>query len=125
MFAVIGTTYGAGDGTTTFNVPNMKGRFPVSKTGVSEDEFENAGDTGGEKAHSLTVAELAAHTHEYISGNVSASAEMLYYQAGTSQLFVVTSVTPGTLEDTGIAGNSDSHNTLPPYIVLPIAQIKT
>ena len=125
MFAVIGTTYGAGDETTTFNVPNMKGRFPVSKTGVSEDEFENAGDTGGEKAHQLTVYELAAHSHEYIAGSGGSSQTTINYQEGTSQLLVVTSVAPGALSNTGITGNSDSHNTLPPYIVLPIAQIKT
>lgn len=103
----------------------MKGRFPVSKTGVSEDEFENAGDTGGAKTHQLTVGELAAHTHEYIAGSGGASQTTINYQEGLSQLLVVTSVAPGALSNTGITGNSNSHNTLPPYIVLPIAQIKT
>jgi microcystin-dependent protein len=122
LFSVIGTTYGAGDGTTTFNVPNMKGRFPVSKTGVSEDEFENAGDTGGAKTHQLTVGELAAHTHSYMAAALVAPTT-LYYQPGAS-VENIPNYYP-YLDDTGSTGGDDAHNTLPPYIVLPIAQIKT
>ena len=103
----------------------MKGRFPVSKTGVSEDEFENAGDTGGAKTHQLTVDELAAHTHSYLEGNVGVSQQMLNYEPGAAQLLVVTGVAPGILSETGSTGGNEEHNTLPPYIVLPIAQIKT
>lgn len=42
LFAVIGTTYGTGDGSTTFNLPNLQGRVPV---GASSSY--NLGDTGG------------------------------------------------------------------------------
>src|SRR5215467_6824657 len=62
LFAVIGTTYGVGDGSTTFNLPNCKGRIPVGFDS-GQTEFNALGKTGGEKTHTLTVAELATHDH--------------------------------------------------------------
>ena len=100
----------------------MKGRFPVSKTGVSEDEFENAGDTGGAKTHQLTVGELAAHTHSYMAASLVAPT-VLYYEPGSS-MENIPNYYP-YLDNTGSTGGNEEHNTLPPYIVLPIAQIKT
>lgn len=59
LFAVIGTTFGAGDGSTTFNVPNMKTRLPRGK-----DTGDTLGATGGADtiniAHTHTVN---SHTH--------------------------------------------------------------
>lgn len=52
LFAVIGTTYGVGDASTTFNVPNAKGKFPVGYN-ASETEFDAMGDTGGAKTINL------------------------------------------------------------------------
>lgn len=62
LFAVIGTTYGAGDGSTTFNLPDTKGRVLVNKNS-SDSEFNTMGEKYGEKAHVMTIAELPAHTH--------------------------------------------------------------
>ena len=55
LFAVIGTTYGTGDGSTTFNVPNL-----VNKTVRGSNSL---GKTGGSDTVTLTTANLAAHTH--------------------------------------------------------------
>ena len=57
LFSVIGTKCGAGDGSTTFNLPNIKGR---SLVGVDPDDtdFNVVGATGGEKTHTLTESEL-------------------------------------------------------------------
>jgi len=57
LFAVIGTTYGTGDGSTTFNLPNLKGRVPVGLD-TSQTEFNTMGKTGGHK-------DLQAHTHTF------------------------------------------------------------
>jgi len=62
LFAQIGTTYGAGNGSTTFNIPNLKGRIAVGLD-AAQTEFDVLGETGGEKTHVLTTAELAAHAH--------------------------------------------------------------
>src|SRR5262249_53633802 len=65
LFGVISTTYGAGDGSTTFNVPNMAGRSPigVGDSGTAGHTNHALGTAGGEESHNLTTAELAAHHH--------------------------------------------------------------
>ena len=61
LFAVIGTTYGEGDGATTFNLPNLQGRVPL---GIStEPEFNELGNAGGATDHVLTTDEMPAHNH--------------------------------------------------------------
>lgn len=59
LFAVIGTTFGAGDGSTTFNVPDLSGRVPL---GASSTHL--LGSTGGSETVTLTEQELPAHVHE-------------------------------------------------------------
>ena len=49
LFAVIGTTYGVGNGSTTFNVPDLQGKFPQGKSGTT-----SLAGTGG--ANTVTVA---------------------------------------------------------------------
>jgi len=64
LFAVIGTTYGVGDGSTTFNLPNFNGRVPVGVDNSTPDpDFQPMGKMGGEKKHAQTLAEMAAHNH--------------------------------------------------------------
>jgi microcystin-dependent protein len=62
LFAAIGTVYGAGDGSTTFALPNLKGRVPVGRDSA-QAEFGELGAAGGAKTHTLTVAEMPSHTH--------------------------------------------------------------
>lgn len=67
LFNTIGTTYGDGDGSTTFNLPNLSGRVAV---GVSQNYVE--GSVGGEETHLITSLETASHTHvipEHTHGN--------------------------------------------------------
>lgn len=61
LFAIISTTYGSGDGTSTFNLPNFQGRFPIGQDagGVTYP----MGAFGGEATHLLTVAEMPVHAH--------------------------------------------------------------
>jgi microcystin-dependent protein len=68
LFSVIGTTYGSGDGSTTFALPNMKGRIPVGFDST-QAEFDGLGETGGAKTHTLTSAEMPSHTHTQNSHN--------------------------------------------------------
>lgn len=59
LFAVIGTTYGIGDGSNTFNVPNMQGQVAVGlKSG--DPHFGALGNEFGEESHVLTDSELPA-----------------------------------------------------------------
>jgi microcystin-dependent protein len=61
LFAIIGTTYGAGNGSTTFGIPNLLGKFPVGKDASAE--FDVLGETGGGKTNALGVSNLPAHNH--------------------------------------------------------------
>ena len=58
LFTVIGTTYGSGDGETTFNLPNLSGRVAI---GVSNSHA--LGTTGGEETVTLSETELPEHSH--------------------------------------------------------------
>ena len=62
LFQRIGTTFGAGDGSTTFNVPNFNTRVPVGYDSTDTD-FNAIGKTGGSKTHTQTKEEVGPHTH--------------------------------------------------------------
>lgn len=108
LFAVIGITYGAGDGSTTFNVPNLKGRVPVGRDAV-QTEFDTLGEQGGAKTHTLTVGEMPAHQHSELAPGDSGSLTF-----NGSPLSVYTAV----FSSTGYAGGNGAHNNLQPYITL-------
>lgn len=57
LFNIIGTQYGEGDGSTTFNVPDLRGRHPMGFN-LEDTDFSRIGKTGGEKTHTLTKNEL-------------------------------------------------------------------
>lgn len=58
LFSVIGTTYGTGNGSTTFNLPNLQGRFPLGK-----NTSHALASTGGSETITLTTNQIPAHTH--------------------------------------------------------------
>ena len=62
LFSVLSTKYGTGNGSTTFNLPDLQGRVAVGKSS-SDTDFNVLGKTGGEKAHKLVVNEIPAHQH--------------------------------------------------------------
>lgn len=75
LFTAIGTAYGAGDGSTTFNLPDARGRVVAGKddmggssanrlTGLSGGvNGDNLGAAGGVETHTLTTAQTPSHTH--------------------------------------------------------------
>lgn len=79
LFALCGVQFGAGDGSTTFNLPDLRGRVvagadamggtPAGVLGGGATGGITAtaivGRTGGEQSHAQTIAELATHTHTY------------------------------------------------------------
>lgn len=71
LFNAIGETHGAGNGSTTFNLPNMKGKVPVGLD-ASQSEFNALAGTGGAKTHTLTTGEMPSHGHGASSGTESA-----------------------------------------------------
>lgn len=71
LFTAIGTTWGAGDGSSTFNLPDMRGRAPIGVgTGASLTARSLAG-SGGAETHTITTAESPAHTHGQAAGQAA------------------------------------------------------
>lgn len=60
LFAMIGTDYGAGDGTTTFNIPDLRDLSPM---GAGGSVVVNPGTVQGALTVALTTAQLPAHNH--------------------------------------------------------------
>lgn len=110
LFGVIGTTYGEGDGSTTFNLPDFIGRVPVG-IDTEDSDFDVLGEIGGEKKHTLTVEEMPSHSHEqYVTANVGYTATRLDFNSeGNSERYPQC--------QTGEAGGDQPHNILQPYAV--------
>ncbi|MEK7327566.1 MAG: tail fiber protein, partial [Chloroflexota bacterium] len=106
LFAVYSTTYGTGDGSTTFNLPDFRGRNALGVNGTY-----TLGQTGGEATHVLTVAELAAHTH---TGAESSSFTSTPGIMGGSDW----NLTSNPAATTGSTGSNAAHNVLDPYLAV-------
>ena len=128
LFLAIGTTYGAGDGSTTFTLPNLKGKIPVGLD-ASQTEFDTLGETGGEKAHTLTTNEMPSHSHTINDPSHTHTYTTRTGNQDTDNAFgteIAANETTGTINTsastTGITinntGGGQAHNNLQPYIVL-------
>ena len=112
LFAVIGTTYGVGDGSTTFNLPDLRGRVPV---GVGTGDATRAAavalankptsGVGGEESHVQTLAELFPHSHTY-SANVMNGSQTAGGTAARDQQNT----------DSGITGGGSAFNIMQPHL---------
>jgi microcystin-dependent protein len=111
LFDAIGTTYGSGDGSTTFNVPNLKGRIPVGLDST-QTEFDTLGETGGVKEVTLTTAQIPDHSH---------GGQIVFGTGSGGTAAVVASGNNPTSQPTtgGVSGTSGgAHTNLQPYIVV-------
>lgn len=106
LFSVIGTSYGVGDGSTTFNVPDLRGKVPVGYDST-QTEFNSLGKTGGEKTHTLTINEIPSHNHQLKRTGATGTAgyNSIYNSANTST----------ENYSTTYAGGGQAHNNLQPY----------
>lgn len=69
LFAVIGTTYGAGDTTTTFNLPEFDDRFPRGNTLAASGGSDTHAHTGGAHTHTVSATVDGETADEYDGGN--------------------------------------------------------
>ena len=112
LFAVISTTFGVGDGSTTFNVPNYTNRMPYGTT---------LGATGGSAdavvvshTHTATVTD-PGHAHSVGAGATGQSGGFGEYAGSTSSVTSATVTTGITVANTA-AGVSGTNANLPPYL---------
>jgi len=110
LFGLIGTTYGAGDGSTTFNVPNSQGRVAVNRN-TNDTQFDTIGEKSGEKTHIMTIGEMPSHAHaQYVSANSGGSAVRKDYVSDNTGGIYAQGV------NTGSAGSSSAYNVIQPSI---------
>ena len=118
LYAVLGTTYGSGDGSTTFNLPNFTNRMPIG----AGDLYANGG-TGGSKdaivvshTHTASVTD-PGHSHTDNGGNLtygttsgpdSGQSWSNSHNTGTS--------TTGISVSVSTTGSSGTNANLPPYL---------
>lgn len=122
LFAAISTTYGAGDGSTTFNLPDLRGRVVAGQDdmgGVSANRLtdqsgglngDTLGATGGAETHALTTSEMPAHTHSLT--NISSN------PSGGSSNYIGTIDATSETATTGSTGGGGAHNNVQPTIIL-------
>lgn len=115
LFSTIGTTYGSGNGSTTFNIPNLKGKVAVGLDS-NDTAFDLLGETGGEKTHTLTVDEMPNHSHKNEHYVVGANA--LNYSDWETNVANGNGDSYKATAYTNSEGGSQPHNNLQPYIVL-------
>jgi microcystin-dependent protein len=139
LFSVIGTTYGTGDGSTTFNLPDMRGRIAAGKDdmgGTAASRLTSTtitsgattlGNSGGGQTHTLSTTEMPSHTHvqdshghqflgKYggsttISSTLSAPGSANVYGLDNSYIGGTTATNQNT-------GGGGAHNNVQPTIVL-------
>lgn len=124
--------YGLGDGSTTFNIPDLRGRVAAGKDDMGGTPANlltlaqtqgvrgyNLGNTGGEQGHQITTAELASHAHNtapttsdgnIVGGGAGGSAASL---AQTGAAFRIYSNVNG-----GSTGSDTAHNNIQPTLIV-------
>jgi microcystin-dependent protein len=144
LFTLVSTTFGAGDGSTTFNLPDLRGRLPAGVDNMGGSAASRIGSVvtdggtivgatlgsaGGSATHALTTAELAAHSHGITDPGhqhpPQAGFKYIYDQGGTS--FFAAGGSGGSNANTGTAstgitvnnaGSGSAHALLQPTIML-------
>jgi microcystin-dependent protein len=118
LFSLLGTVYG-GNGSTTFGLPNLQGKAPISF-----GQGFNLGQTGGEAAHTLVTAELPAHTHSLqatsatATSNIPANTLLLASTAPNDLYTGAASLTPLQAATVSNVGGGQAHSNMQPYLTI-------
>jgi microcystin-dependent protein len=126
LFSILGTTYG-GNGTTTFALPDLRGRFPMQPGQGPGLTNRTLGEQGGSENVTLISSQMPAHNHSVGAHNapgdtfspegaVSASA----VDASNQPLNIYSTTVTTTMgpQTVGVAGGSQPHNNMSPYLCL-------
>ena len=126
LFSILGTTYG-GNGTTTFALPDLRGRAPLSSgqgPGLSDYDL---GQSGGTETVTLTTNEIPAHNHSVGAFNNkgdqsnptnNVNAIVVDSSNGTANAYAASANATMNNGAVGSTGGSQPHNNMQPYLTL-------
>ena len=111
LFNAIGITFGNGDGSTTFNLPDLRDRFPLGDNSIGGADAgrvsnfsTDVGDSGGEDEHQLTIDEMPSHDHSFLAPSGAGSA--------------ADGASGSSTRRTGETGGDQAHNNMPPFLAV-------
>lgn len=118
LFDLVGTAFGVGDGSTTFNLPDCRGRHFLGKDNlggtsanrVTATQADNIGQGAGAENHQLTTAELPSHAHRYAVRSAFFGAQ----PGGNSKRYFAAAID----SPSGSAGGDQVHNNVSPYVTM-------
>ena len=125
LFTALSTTYGSGDGSTTFNIPDMRGRAIAgvdNMGGTAASRLTSTvltasntlGATGGTQTHTMTSAEMPSHRHDIQRSNSAATS----VAADATAHYRISADSGATMTTTQNTGGGTAHLNTQPTIVL-------
>jgi microcystin-dependent protein len=121
LFSLLGTFYG-GDGRVNFALPNLQGRVAMSFGQGAGLQNHSQGEVGGEQGHTLTIGEMAPHSHQpnYAAAATSLTPGGNLWAADPNGNVTFAASGGETMHPAAIgnAGGSQAHQNMEPYEVL-------
>jgi microcystin-dependent protein len=122
LYSLLGTTYG-GDGSTTFALPDLRGRVPVHFGQLTGGSYYNIGQKSGTETAALSQTNLPSHSHTLSGGNVTGNLDNPSGNVlANTNAYVVNPATNtiAAMDSNSITqpGGNSAHNNVMPFQVL-------